>query len=192
LLTTSDLEGWKKAIGGMPTCREFHEGAIEASPTCPFCKFRPSQRVLTAPASATLATLEQRLTPTLENWRKSLKANLESDSAQSSLANMPNERGPVDAFLMQADNDPDIPAGFVKAATTALRGLSALPLTVEDLVDALKAGGLPCTVEEFKQRFNQFVQARMRGHDPNGTRLTLEQPVTDVLIQSVDSESVKA
>ena len=94
---------------------------------------------------------------------------------------MPKERVPVDAFLGGRDDDPTLPAGFARAATTALRGLEALPIQVADVIAALENGGLPCTVDEFKDRFDEFVRATMRGHDPRGTRLTLERSVAQIL-----------
>ena len=68
-----------------------------------------------------------------------------------------------------------IAEGFVAAATQALRGIEALTLPMDDLLAALKAGGLPCAVEELQRRFAEFVSNRMRGHDPRNTRLTLDQ-----------------
>jgi hypothetical protein len=46
---------------------------------------------------------------------------------------------------------------------------------VDGLLEALKAGGLPCTVEELQRRFISFVSQNMRGHDPRNTRLTLDR-----------------
>ncbi len=56
-----------------------------------------------------------------------------------------------------------------------LRGIEALTLPVDGLLEALKAGGLPCTVEELQRRFISFVSQNMRGHDPRNTRLTLDR-----------------
>ena len=87
----------------------------------------------------------------------------------------PDERRPIERFLDQRDDDPAIPEGFVTAASQALRGIEALTLPVDSLLEALKEGGLPCTVEELQQRFTEFVRQAMRGHDPRNTRLTLDQ-----------------
>jgi hypothetical protein len=63
----------------------------------------------------------------------------------------------------------------VSAAAQALRGIEALILLVDELLEALKRGGLPCTVDELQRRFVDFVRQNMRGHDRNNTRLTLDQ-----------------
>jgi hypothetical protein len=57
----------------------------------------------------------------------------------------------------------------------ALRGIEAVTLPVDDLLEALKEGGLPCAVEELECRFADFVSRNMRGHDPRSARLTLNQ-----------------
>ena len=63
----------------------------------------------------------------------------------------------------------------MRAATEALAGIEALPLPVEGLLEALKTGGLPCTVEELESRFRAYIRQTMRGHDERNTRLTLDQ-----------------
>jgi hypothetical protein len=59
--------------------------------------------------------------------------------------------------LQQADDDPAIPAELATVANQVLRGLQALPIATADLLEALKEGGLPCTVTDLQQRFNQFI-----------------------------------
>jgi hypothetical protein len=86
----------------------------------------------------------------------------------------PTERKPIERFVKQRDNDPAIPNGFVAAAAQALRGIEAIALPADDLLEALRKGGLPCTVEEMQRRFEGFVSHKMRGHDARNTRLTLD------------------
>jgi hypothetical protein len=176
LLNRAELEGWKEALLRLPTCREFHEGVIADTPTCPYCHLRPSQQRPDGQADQVLERLNARLDDLLTRWRQALQANLTSETAQRSLEAMtPAERRPIERFLDQCDDDPAIPEGFVAAATQALRGIEALTLAVDSLLEALKEGGLPCTVEELQRRFISFVSQNMRGHDPRNTRLTLGQ-----------------
>ncbi|MBM4431821.1 MAG: hypothetical protein FJ026_15965 [Chloroflexi bacterium] len=176
LLNRAELEAWKAEIAALRPCREFHEGAIADTPTCPFCHLRPAQERPDGRADQRLDRLEARLDDLLRRWRQALRANLTSETAQHSLTAMsPAERRPLDLFLAQTDDDPAIPEGFALAATQALRGIQALTMPVDDLLAALKAGGLPCTVDEFQRRFKGFVDQAMRGHDARNTRLTLDQ-----------------
>ncbi len=176
LVHRSELEAWKDAIAGLGSCREFHEGALAATPTCPHCHLRPGQASGEARAEALLAQLDGRLDEILRRWRGALRANLGSETAQHSLAAMtPAERRPIERFLAQADDAAEIPEGFVAAAGQALRGIEALALQADRLLDALAAGGLPCTVDEFGRRFTEYLRAVLRGHDPRNTRVTLDR-----------------
>jgi hypothetical protein len=176
LLSGTELEAWKQALSALPTCREFHERAIADTPTCPSCHLRPAQHHHVGQADRMLDQLDARLDDLLIRWRQALQANLTSETAQRSLQAMaPTERQPIERFLEQGDDDPDIPEGFVAAATQALRGIEAVALAVDDLLEALKEGGLPCTVDELQRRFAEFVRQNMRGHDPRNTRLTLDR-----------------
>ena len=87
----------------------------------------------------------------------------------------PAERKPIEEFLKQSDEAESVPINFVPAAIQALRGIQAVTIPVDSLLQALKAGGLPCTREELQNRFRQFVDQQMRGHDAGNTRLTLDQ-----------------
>ncbi len=176
LTRSGDFELWKQQLTGLLSCREFHEGVISDSPTCPYCHLRPVQRPISRNADDLVMQLEEKLSDLLINWRKALQANLNSDTAQKSLEAMsPSERQPIEEFLGQIEEDDDLPFNFVPTAIQALRGIQAVTLPVESLLQALKAGGLPCTREELLNRFTQFLNREMRGKDANNTRLTLDQ-----------------
>ena len=177
LLTRSgDFEFWKQQLTGLLSCREFHEGAIADSPTCPYCHLRPSQHQGSANSDALVRLLDEKLSDLLKNWRKALQTNLSSETAQHSLEAMsPAERKPIEEFLKQSDEAESVPTNFVPAAIQALRGIQVVTIPVDTLLQALKTGGLPCTREELQNRFKQFLDLQMRGHDAGSTRLTLDQ-----------------
>lgn len=177
LLTRSgDFEFWKQQLTGLVSCREFHEGVLTDTPTCPYCHLRPAQIRTAGNSDAMVHLLDEKLSDLLKNWRKALRDNLNSDTAQHSLVAMsPAERKPVEDFLQQGDDAETLPANFVPSAIQALRGIQAVTLPVDALLQALKAGGLPCTREELQNRFKQFLDQQMRGHDTGNTRLTLDQ-----------------
>lgn len=173
---SGELETWKQQLTTLLSCREFHEGVIADTPTCPYCHLRPAQYRGSASADPMVRTLDERLSVILKNWRQALRANLTSETAQISLEAMsPAERKPINDFLAQRDDEETVPNGFVTAAIQALRGIQAVTIPLEDLVHAFKTGGLPCTRDEFLNRFKNFLEQKMRGHDAGNTRLTLDQ-----------------
>jgi len=170
----SELGAWKQSIKNLPTCREFHEGVLKDSPTCPSCNLRPSLKNTSVSADKTLKLLDDLLDKTLIRWRQALRTNLGSETVKHSLEAMSaKERKPIEAFLAQADEDATIPDGFVRAASQAFHGIESLTLEVDALLEALKTGGLPTTVDELQKRFNEYIQKKMRGHDARNTRLNL-------------------
>ncbi len=176
LTSGSELDTWTNWATELISCREFHEGVIEDNPTCPYCNLQPKAQKHISDAKERLTTLDQMLDDMLKGWRQALVDALSSVSAQKSLEAMtPKERKPIEEFLKQNEDDLQIPAGFVDAAQKALRGISSIILPVGKLIKALKAGGVPSTLAEMQRRFNDFMKEHMKGHDPENTRLTLDQ-----------------
>lgn len=175
ILNRTELDGWRDAITRIKTCREYHTGLLADAAICPRCGFRP-QSAGSQPAVQVLDLLDEGLDTILAQWHGGLRASLISDTAQASMASMtPQERQPLDAYLALADPaDAPLPTGLVPSAQKALHGLHTVPLAADQLLAALKEGGLPCTVEELVQRLGGFLKEQMRGHDRNNTRLTIE------------------
>jgi hypothetical protein len=55
-----------------------------------------------------------------------------------------------------------------------LQGLEKVVLTEDQLRSALTSGGLPCTLEELKDRFADYLNERTKGKDKAKVRLVLE------------------
>jgi hypothetical protein len=176
LTSGSELETWTNWATELISCREFHEGVIEDNPTCPYCNLQPKAQKHISDAKERLAILDHMLDDMLKGWRQALTDALSSEIAQKSLEAMtPKECKPVKEFLKQKVDDAQIPTGFIDAAQKALLGISSITLPVDELIKALKAGGVPSTLAEMQRRFNDFLQVHLKGHDPENTRLTLDQ-----------------
>ena len=173
--TAVELSIWEKSITEIRTCRDFHEEILDDTPTCR-CGLRPSQQGMDTASAGLLLRLDERLGNIMLRWQQALRDALGSEAAERSIKAMnPKERKPLEDFLGQPDDDPNMPQGFVTAVNHALRGIEALTLTVDDLIAALKIGGLPCTRDELISRFSTYINQAMRGHDERNTRLTLDQ-----------------
>ena len=154
LLNRQELQAWKSAVQGLPTCRTFHEGVITDQPTCPYCHLRPSQYASAANAEHALDQLDERLDDLLARWRGALQDNLSSETSQRSLQAMtPGERLPIEEFLTQPEGETRLPDGFVQSANQALRGIQAVTLSADALLEHLRAGGLPCREADVQRRF---------------------------------------
>lgn len=175
ILSSAERDGWIAAISGVRTCREFHEGLLADTPTCR-CGFRPVQASVGMAAGRQLDALDERLDTILAQWHAALADALRSETAQQSIAAMTaQERQPLEAYLALAEPaNAALPANLAAAANQALRGITTVSLHEDDLLEALRAGGLPCTVEQLNQRFHAYVQSVMHGRDGRNTRLTID------------------
>jgi hypothetical protein len=170
-----EVESWQRELTELLACPGFYEGVLDATPTCPHCHLRPSQQRARNDGEKLLDDFDACLDALLTGWRGALRDALQSDAAQTSLAAMtPAERAPIDAFLAQPVSAVTLPDGLVDAADQALRGITAVTLPGEALLEALKTGGMPCTVDELERRFGAFVKGALQGHDRGTTRLTVD------------------
>ena len=75
---------------------------------------------------------------------------------------------------MSRDLPEPIEQALLKALQEVLQGLEKVVLTEEQLRSALTSGGLPCTLEELKDRFVDYLNERTKGKDKAKVRLVLE------------------
>lgn len=170
-----EVESWQRELTDLLACSGFYEGVLDATPTCPHCHLRPSQQRARSDGETLLDDFDARLDALLTGWRGALRDALQSDAAQVSLAAMtPAERAPIDAFLAQANDAVTLPDNLVDVANQALRGITAVTLAGDGLLDALKEGGMPCTMDELRRRFEVFVDDALRGYAEQNTRVVLE------------------
>ena len=62
----------------------------------------------------------------------------------------------------------------VAAEPVAAPGLSKVVVTTDELLAALLAGGSPATLGEMKNRFEEYLDDKAKGKDPNKVRIVLE------------------
>ena len=181
LARSGEFKKWYEQLIKLVPCLEFHEKVLTDSPTCPSCHFRPSQQTVSVSSDTIVKNLDIQLSDILKNWRKALRDNLNSEIARHSLEAMAaNERKPIEEFLAQSEDAEILPDNFIPVAIQALRGISAVALSINSLLNSLKEGGLPCTKEEMLNRFRRFLDQQMQGHDAGNTRLTLDQQFQEV------------
>lgn len=171
LLNRQEVQQWRQAVERVPVSETFYEGVLEDDPL--HDNFRPPATT-SASALEQLRVLEDRLATLFQQWHQTLRANLQSDNAQQTLALMKAaERAPIDTYLAQTEPPDTLPYNFVAAVNRVLAGLQLIELPTAALLDALRQGGLPCTVEELRSRFEGYVKQAMSGYQPQHTRISL-------------------
>jgi hypothetical protein len=173
-MNAPELRVWERAVAALPACVEFHTQLLDSAPICPYCRFQPTQAARQSSAARRLGQLEAELDLMLTRWEEALRNTLRSETARESLSRMTvAERQPIEQYL--AARDAPLADDFVQIVNRALRGIQKVSLNVDDLLEALSAGGFPCTEDDLRQRFETFLRAKMRGYDTRNTRLSIER-----------------
>jgi hypothetical protein len=104
-----------------------------------------------------------------------LLANLADPTVQENLELLGDDaREMVNEFLEQNELPEDVTGTFVKTLQELFSGLERVTIDRKDLSNVLAAGGTPCTVEEFRRRFEEYVGSLIKDRAPKRVRIILE------------------
>ena len=174
LLPHASLTELQTRLSKLTPCFTLVKDDLDASPICPHCNFRPQEETLGASGLAVLQQIDGQLDTTLENWRKTMVDNLSDPTAKKSISLLPSaQKAVVEGFLKSKQLPEKIDADLVQGIQTALSGLIAMNVIPADLLDSLSAGGAPCTVEQLRTRFEEFLQKITRGREAAKVRLII-------------------
>jgi hypothetical protein len=175
LMPRQQISDFQNRLAGLESCFAFTELELEASPVCPHCNFKPGQEPPAAPATAMLDALDGELDKLVENWTRTLLANLEDPTTKGNLSLLkPESRNLVDGFIKKRRLPDNLNQDFIHALQEVLSGLTKVSVKITDLRDALLAGGSPATPSEMRKRFEEYLNELTKGKEPNKVRVILE------------------
>jgi energy-coupling factor transporter ATP-binding protein EcfA2 len=176
LLSHATLSELQSRLAKVQTCFTLVKDDLDASAICPHCNFRPQEENLGISGVAALEQIEHQLDGLLENWTKTLLDNLDDPTARKSIKLLPEaQKGAVEAFLTAKQLPEKIGNDLVQGMQQALSGLVAIPVRPAELLAALSDGGAPCTVEQIKARFEEFITKVTRGKELAKVRLVIDR-----------------
>ena len=102
-------------------------------------------------------------------------ANLEDPTTKGNLGLLkPESRKLVDDFIKKRSLPEDLDQDFIHALKEALSGLTKVSVNIENLRDALFAGGSPATPAEMRKRLEEYLGELTKGKEPGKVRIVLE------------------
>jgi hypothetical protein len=112
----------------------------------------------------------------LDNWTKTLLENLDDPTVRKSINLLPGEQKTAVSDVLKTQTLPGkISNDLVQGMQTALSGLIAIAVRSADLLDTLSDSGAPCTVDQLRTRFDDFLQQITRGREPAKVRLVIDR-----------------
>ncbi|MBD2526579.1 DUF6079 family protein [Nostoc sp. FACHB-133] len=175
LMPASQFRDWQNNLASLKTCAVLTEQELQATAICPHCQFKPATEAIDILASSELGDIETELDQILANWTQTLLANLEDPTTQENLNLLKTEqRQLVDGFLASRILPNPLTNEFIHAVKEVLSGLAKVVVKTQDLQKVLLAGGSPCTVQEMKKRFDDYLGDLARGKDLSKVRIVVE------------------
>jgi predicted ATPase len=149
---------------------------LENSPICDETRYRPSEQPDGQPASTILKGLDKELDKLVKDWTAILLSNLEDASIAASieLITDSDSKAAIRTFLKDRKLPETITPALQKALSEVLAGLDRVELNIDQLTDALKKGGIPCTVAELEKRFNSLLSKLTKGKDDSKVRVIVD------------------
>lgn len=178
MMPNPQLKAFQDRLFGLRTCYSLSRQDLDASPTCPHVPFRPAEQAPGMQSAAeVLAGLDDQLDVLVNDWTRTLFTNLLEDptvAANINLISDPEGKKSIQTFLKKRKLPDPVPPAFVNALQEALSGLEGVVVTGDGLRTALSRGGVPCTVDELKGRFDRYLADLTRGKSLGKVRVVVE------------------
>ena len=176
MMPAQQLRDLENRLLGLKTCYSVTREELEADPLCPACRFRPVEEPPAADGASVLAATDDQLDTLVRDWTATLLANLEDPTVAANIELVSDKQGRVllERFRTCRELPQPVPPALVKALQEVMSGLHKVVVTGDGVRAALLAGGVPCTVEELKRRFDQHVAGLTKGKDVARVRVVVE------------------
>jgi hypothetical protein len=173
-INRSQLLEIQEEFGQLKTGETITAADLETNATCG--EFFPAmERSPEISAEQRLVNLAQKLEQTYQTWISALLADLDDPVVEEHLELLKSaDKKLVETFRAEKSLPDPLPSKLVTALQQALSGLTRVPLVPTKLFSAIFPGGAPATVDEVKERFNQFTDELTKGQDRSKVRIVLE------------------
>jgi len=162
-------------LAGLKTCFSLTKAEMGKSAICPGCSFKPAEEPVRGSAGAMLNSLDDELDRMLEEWSRTLVDNLADPTVQENVKLLkPKARKQVQEIINTGKLPEKITDDLVQVLQDVFSGLLKVVVTLDDLTGALTAGGVPCSVQELRKRFDDYVQELAKGKDLARIRVIIE------------------
>jgi hypothetical protein len=184
--TLTELQG---RLTKVKTCFTLVKDELDASPICPHCSFRPQEEGLGVGGGVVLGQIDNQLDTMLESWTKTLLENVEDPTAKQSISLLPAaQKKQVQAFLKDRNLPASLSNDLIQGLQETLSGLTAVNIKPSELVEALSDKGAPCTIDQIRERFENFLQKLTQGKEVGKLRLVINTEGSGGLIREDGNE----
>jgi len=175
ILPSNQLSEYRNSLASLKTANSLPEKELLVDPISNNSDFRPALEDLNISASTKLSNLEGKLGQIFNSWTDTLLENLEDPITKDSLGLLSDtDNLMIKSFIADRSLPEPIEEDFIKALRQVLQGLVPIEVSKEEVQDALFAQGSAATVDQLKQRLEQYLSNKCKGQDVNKVRIVLK------------------
>lgn len=180
LLPRTRLSTFQNRLLSLITCFGLAKQELETSPICPHCNYSPIEGPMKGTASFVLEELDKELDIINSEWEQILLVNLIEPMVKENISLLkPEERKIVEDILDDFKLPDKLSDSLLNVLSEVLSGLDKVEVTVTKLISDFTEGGMPCTVEEYRRRFDDHLEALVMGKDQSKIRIMIEEKEVD-------------
>jgi len=175
LLPMRRLEDLQQRLDHLHTCSSLDLVTLRTHAVCPHCGFAPNAEDYPKPATELLESIEHEFDTLYQQWVATLLQNLRTPEAEANLDLLkPAEREAVTEFITSGQLPDKMGSHLLDGLRDTLQGLEKLTIEAADLMLALASPTMPCTAQEFQERFGKFLADRLQGKNTSRLRIHLD------------------
>lgn len=181
LLPRTKLLTFQNRLLSLITCFSLAKQELETSPICPHCNYPPIEEPMKGTASSIMEELDKELDIINSEWDQTLLGNLIEPMIKENISLLkPEERDMVEGILDDFKLPDKLSDSLLKVLGEVLSGLDKVEVTVAELVGDFTEGGMPCTVEEYRRRFDDHLEALVKGKNQSKIRIMIDAKEDDL------------
>lgn len=127
-------------------------------------------------AEQRLNNLESQIEQTHGAWTTALLNEFEDPAIEENLKLIDSDsRARLEAFIEEKELPAELDSDFVKSIQQALSGLTPIEVSSQSIQGALFPNGAASTIDDFKDRFSEYLESLVKGQDRAKVRLVLSK-----------------
>lgn len=177
MMPIEQLKKFEDDLLGLKSCFALASDDLKSTPVCQHCSYRPAiEGASGSPVRLRLNALDDRLDRMVDEWGRTLRDNLADPTVVPNIDLLPpgNGRKPLEDFAAGGQLPEPVDDAFVRVLREVLGGLQKIAVTGDGLSAALSDGGLPCTLDQARDRLNSYLDTLASGCDRARVRLVVD------------------
>jgi energy-coupling factor transporter ATP-binding protein EcfA2 len=174
-LPGNQYRGLLNKVRSLIPCPDLTKDELEVQAICPHCHFRPAEEWEFPAVGLVLSQLDEELDNMLGGWCHIMLDFVADPGVTSSFELLETEqKRAVRKFQARGKLPGEIGEDFIQGMQLLFQGLDGVTFSVSGLKEVLAGDGGPCTVEEVKSRFAQYLADVLHGRNHEKVRMIIE------------------